>query len=214
MPGTYPKRRMLALLPILASCLPLDFAAADSQVTWETLVASTRSPVLSDTLDKVNRRVNAFRAVSDRENWRQADYWATPRELLSRGAGDCEDFAIAKYFLLRADGVPPGALRLMFARVYSPRQMKIEAHLVLLYRPAGAAEPLVLDNLRDDIVKLSDRRDLLPRAGFDTDNYWTYLNGEWLLSQPASDMIAWHRLMERWNRQLASNQVAAAVTGR
>ena len=41
-----------------------------------------------------NQRV-AFR--DDIEVWGQIDYWATPLELLDKGAGDCEDYAIAKY---------------------------------------------------------------------------------------------------------------------
>merc|ERR1711991_1126503 len=32
------------------------------------------------------------------------DYWQTPKESLKRGYGDCEDFAIGKYFSLRALG--------------------------------------------------------------------------------------------------------------
>jgi len=39
-----------------------------------------------------------------------ADHWATPVETAARGAGDCEDFAIAKMWLLRSIGYPRATL--------------------------------------------------------------------------------------------------------
>ena len=52
-------------------------------------------------LDGVNRFFNrriAFR--DDLQVWHVEDYWASPLETLQQGMGDCEDFAIAKYFSL------------------------------------------------------------------------------------------------------------------
>ena len=37
----------------------------------------------------------------------QEDYWATPLETLQAMAGDCEDYAILKYWLLKAVGIDP-----------------------------------------------------------------------------------------------------------
>ncbi|HEY6612655.1 MAG TPA: transglutaminase-like cysteine peptidase, partial [Pseudomonas sp.] len=34
--------------------------------------------------------------IDDVRTWQQIDYWATPVEALIKGAGDCEDYAIAK----------------------------------------------------------------------------------------------------------------------
>ena len=44
--------------------------------------------------------------VTDPEQYHRADYWATPMETLSSKKGDCEDFAILKYFALRHLNVP------------------------------------------------------------------------------------------------------------
>jgi predicted transglutaminase-like cysteine proteinase len=210
-----PRRNLsLSLLLLVAACLPCRFAVAGPEADWESLVSRTRSTGLSETLLKVNRTVNSFKAVTDLENWHRSDYWATPWELLQRGAGDCEDFAIAKYFLLLAHGFPPGELRLMLAGTYNSSRGKIETHLVLLHLAAGAAEPVVLDNLNDTVLGLSERPDLLPRAGFDADNFWNYRNGEWRQSPQAGGIAAWRHLMERWNRQLASHQVAAVEQAR
>ena len=40
------------------------------------------------------------------------DYWATPIEFMGTGAGDCEDYAIAKYFSLINLGIPEDKLRI------------------------------------------------------------------------------------------------------
>jgi len=65
-------------------------------------------------LDLVNRSVNA--AMTYREDtalWGVGDYWATPSEVARKGAGDCEDFAIAKFWLLRSLGVSAEQLQLV-----------------------------------------------------------------------------------------------------
>lgn len=54
-------------------------------------------------LDVINRWVNSMSYVSDRDNYQDDDYWARVDLFLQRG-GDCEDYAIAKYALLRAVG--------------------------------------------------------------------------------------------------------------
>ena len=49
------------------------------------------------------------------------DYWASPLETLDKGRGDCEDYAIAKYFSLLAAGVPVARLRLVYVRAHDRR---------------------------------------------------------------------------------------------
>ena len=54
--------------------------------------------------------------MSDWAQYGVADYWATPLETLSNGAGDCEDYAIVKYVALRESGITPEDLRLLIVR--------------------------------------------------------------------------------------------------
>ncbi|WP_332677527.1 transglutaminase-like cysteine peptidase [Brevundimonas sp.] len=108
-------------------------------------------------LKAVNRQVNALTYVADTDNWAQADYWATPREMLERG-GDCEDFATAKYFALRQLGFAAADLRI--AVVWD--SVDREQHAVLLAR--AGERTLVLDNKRADLTPLAavaDRYQLL-----------------------------------------------------
>lgn len=112
-----------------------------------------------------NRKV---RFVSDRDHWSQLDYWASPLESLGTGAGDCEDYSILKYFMLRALGVPDDKLRLMYVRALRQN----EPHMVLVYFENPQDYPLVLDNLEPDIRSASERTDLRPVYSFNASGLW------------------------------------------
>ena len=85
--------------------------------------------------------------INDQALWEQKDYWATPIETLSIGGGDCEDYAIAKYFTLKQLGVDESKLRLTYVKAIELNQ----AHMVLTYFENKRAVPLVLDNLINNI---------------------------------------------------------------
>lgn len=57
-------------------------------------------------LKSVNNFFNLLRFTDDIKLWGVSNYWATPIEFLGVNAGDCEDFAIAKYFTLLELGIP------------------------------------------------------------------------------------------------------------
>lgn len=121
-------------------------------------------------LKAVNAHFNSYSFRSDQEQWGRVDYWATPFELMAAGAGDCEDFAIAKYFALRTLGIGDEQLRLMYVRARTANLN--QAHMVLAYYPLADAEPLVLDNLVPDILPASSRRDLQPVYSFNGRGLW------------------------------------------
>jgi predicted transglutaminase-like cysteine proteinase len=125
------------------------------------------------------RQVNDFfnrniRYMTDLELWAQRDYWATPLETLGMGAGDCEDYAIAKYASLRKLGIPDARLRLFYvhARLGARASNATEVHMVLGYYPAEDEEPLILDNLISDIRPASRRTDLKPVFSFNSQGLW------------------------------------------
>lgn len=121
-------------------------------------------------LKAVNAHFNSYSFRSDQEQWGRVDYWATPFELMAAGAGDCEDFAIAKYFALRSLGIGDEQLRLMYVRARTASLN--QAHMVLAYYPLADAEPLVLDNLVPEILPASARRDLQPVYSFNGRGLW------------------------------------------
>ena len=79
---------------------------------WEDLIQKNKSPSDREKLEKVNHFFNSrIRFASDMEVWGVQDYWASPIEFLCKKAGDCEDFAIAKFFTLKAMGVAEEKLK-------------------------------------------------------------------------------------------------------
>ena len=88
----------------------------------------------------VNSVWNSLRYASDRELYGREDYWATPAETASRGAGDCEDLAIAKYYTLRDLGQAADSLRLMLVSLHGTG----EPHMLVCVR--GKGEARCLDN--------------------------------------------------------------------
>lgn len=120
-------------------------------------------------LHTANQYVNRnLRFISDQQQYGKIDYWATPLESLGRGAGDCEDYAIAKYFMLRALGVADDKLRLMYVRALRQN----EPHMVLIYFEQPDQYPLVLDNLETEIRSALDRTDLKPIYSFNASGLW------------------------------------------
>ena len=145
--------------------------AATRLLEWEDIIRTTdRSKSDREKLEKVNQFFNTrIRYASDIEVWGVKDYWATPLEFLCRNAGDCEDFAIAKFFTLKEIGVKEERLNIMYVKAL---QYGI-AHMVLSYYSTPGAEPLILDNLIDGIAPASKRPDLLPVLGFNGSGLWT-----------------------------------------
>lgn len=159
---------------------------------WDELIQASGNLSESEKLATVNRFFNRqFRFSDDIRNWRQEDYWATPVEALVKGAGDCEDYSIAKYFTLRRLGVPSDKLRITYVKALKYNQ----AHMVLTYYSSPAAEPLVLDNLISEIRPASQRKDLLPVYAFNAEGL--YLPGSTSRKSDAKKLSRWQDLLKK-----------------
>ena len=163
--------------------------------------------LLQDNLDKPApaklRQVNDFfnRRIKFRDDqliWGQSDYWATPMETLGKGAGDCEDFAIAKYFTLLLTGIPDEQLRLIYvqARLGGLNSSITQAHMVLAFYPQPGAEPLLLDNLVNEIQPAARRPDLRPVFSFNSQGLWQGATGAQGTGGPAN-LSRWQDLLQR-----------------
>ncbi|MFC3531634.1 transglutaminase-like cysteine peptidase [Vogesella facilis] len=148
------------------------------------------------------REVNQFfnqrlHYMEDIELWKQVDYWATPLESMSKGSGDCEDYAFAKYFTLRELGVAPQKLRMIYvkARIGGPASSITQAHMVLAYYPAPTVEPLVLDSLISSIMPASQRSDLQPVFSFNGDGIW--VGGGSAPNASVDRLTRWRQLIDK-----------------
>ena len=143
---------------------------------WAEIIALGRSFDLGDPVDisillnTVNEFFNGARYESDGIGCDEVDSWATPREFITRDAGDCEDFAIAKYFTLRAAGVEMDHLRILYAKVMPGRI----PHMVLAFYPTPDADPRILDNLTSHIKRLSERDAMEPVYAFNEARVWLF----------------------------------------
>ncbi len=136
---------------------------------WQQLLIRLAGQDEAKQLQAVNEFFNQQLAFKDDQwLWGVADYWATPVEALHQGAGDCEDFALAKYISLRYLGVRSERLRITYVKALELGQ----AHMVLVYSPGPGAVPLVLDNLKIEILPAEQRGDLLPVYAFNGEGLW------------------------------------------
>jgi predicted transglutaminase-like cysteine proteinase len=104
-------------------------------------------------LGETNRAINlAIRAENDGAE----DVWSSPLATFERGAGDCEDYAIAKLAALRLAGVAAEDLRIVVVR----DTRNGEGHAVASAKLDG--HWLMLDNRRMAMVEDDDARNYQP----------------------------------------------------
>ncbi len=115
-------------------------------------------------LNTVNTWINNTKYKSDKKVYGVSDYWATLYEFQGKGMGDCEDYTIAKYYILKELGVDPKKLKFTYV-IYKNRQGKKISHMVLAYlkvpRPKSKKDILILDNNNRLILPASKRKDLI-----------------------------------------------------
>lgn len=132
------------------------------------LIETNRNISEMEKVREVNNFFNLIPYYTDIVHWHKDDYWATPFEKLTTYGGDCEDYAIAKYFSLRELGIPDNRMRIMYVKALNWNQ----AHMVLTYFPQPRSIPLVLDNLNPEILPATKRKDLIPVYSFNGDGLW------------------------------------------
>lgn len=150
--------------------------------------------LLASVNDFFNRRV-VF--TDDRAASGQDDHWASPLETLEKGMGDCEDYAIAKYFSLLAAGVPVAKLRLVYVRaaIGGPGGVS-QAHMVLAWYAQPGAEPLILDNLIGEVRPASRRPDLTPVFSFNSEGLWQGTAGA-SAGDPVTRLSRWREIIAK-----------------
>jgi predicted transglutaminase-like cysteine proteinase len=166
-----------------------------AEATPRPLLQSLRAQEAGVQLRSINRFFNRhIEFATDLQAWGRADYWASPLESLQRRLGDCEDYAIVKYFGLLATGMPMSRLRL----VYVHAQMDdgpAQAHMVLAYFPPGGGDILILDNLIDEVQSFAQRSDLVAVFSFNGEGLWQGVG-----TQGAGDPVA---RLTHWRKVLA-----------
>jgi predicted transglutaminase-like cysteine proteinase len=144
---------------------------------WAALVAKVKAA--GDPMAQIKTANNLMNDpkqhpyIEDINNWGKTEYWATAFQFLKK-SGDCEDFSIAKYMLLKAAGMPVENMRIVAVRI---RSLGGIGHAVLVVYQGNQA--LVLDNrvapvMEEQLV----RREFQPALSVNENSWWVHLPGK------------------------------------
>ncbi len=115
----------------------------------------------------VNRQFNEQPYILDITNWGVSDYWETPKEF-KMVSGDCEDYAIAKFLMLRELGWPEEAMRIA---VVHDTNLDI-GHAVLIVDSEDIS--WVLDNQTRTPLQMDRVLHYVPFYSFNSETTWLH----------------------------------------
>jgi len=139
-----------------------------SILEWRALLDSIRDKPLREQMDIVNTWANDHPYIVDQINWGVEDYWETPYEFMEM-SGNCKDYAIAKYYSLKALGVPIENMRVI---VLQDLNLGGVIHAVLGVYVDD--EMLILDNQNPQVTPALKIYHYRPIFGINEDAWWAY----------------------------------------
>jgi len=161
---------------------------------WFRLMEKSYSLEEDKQIENVNNFFNLLRFVDDIKLWGVSNYWATPLEFLGANGGDCEDFAIAKYFTLLELGIPDKKMRITMVKAVTLDQY----HMVVAYYETPGSVPLILDNINGKIKPATQRKDLIPVYSFNGKQLWlNKKKGQGVLAGKSQRLKRWTDLNQR-----------------
>jgi predicted transglutaminase-like cysteine proteinase len=133
-----------------------EHCASDAALKLLAIVDAGRQRDGRARIGEINRAINlAIRAMDDLAQYGEADVWSSPLVTFAHGAGDCEDYAIAKYVALRMAGIAAEDLRILVLVDF-----RGEGHAVAAARLDG--HWLILDNRRMAMIDDTNLRNYRP----------------------------------------------------
>lgn len=161
--------KMKAEGPLLKRCAKDTASCRKHAINpWNQVIASSQGRGRKAKLDQVNRFFNKWPYKLDSELYGISEYWASPIEFMRR-SGDCEDYAIAKYFALRQLGLKKDELRVIILF----DQIRNIGHAVLaVYEPNDI---LVLDSLSDIIFSHRKYKHYKPQYSMNETTRWAHV---------------------------------------
>jgi predicted transglutaminase-like cysteine proteinase len=134
----------------------------------ESQITQFQNMPLAAKVAAVNDFVNRVEYIEDKDNFGKSDYWASPTEFFARG-GDCEDFAIAKYSLLKTLGVAEDRMRLA---IVQDTVKDIPHAILIVYTDTGA---MVMDNQIKTARFIDDIDHYKPIYSINANGWWRHL---------------------------------------
>lgn len=134
---------------------------------WVKLINEIRVKPVVEQLDAINRHLNKASYVTDMVNWQQQDYWATIHQFFNKD-GDCEDYAIAKYYSMVELGFSAEKMRIV---IVEDTNLNI-AHAVLAVYLDG--EIWILDNQISTLVPHREIIHYTPLYSINESAWWLH----------------------------------------
>lgn len=137
---------------------------------WHKIVTAANALPQQDRIKSVHQSFNAWPYKLDMEVWGVREYWATPKEFISR-SGDCEDYAIAKYYALRSVGFSKDEVRIIALR----DRIRGIGHAVLAVYTGG--DIVILDNLSPMVASHTRFKHYQPQVSMNETSRWAHVGG-------------------------------------
>lgn len=134
---------------------------------WKELIDGLKGKPKRFQLERINTYMNLYRYIVDPINWGVKDYWEIPKEFFGR-FGDCEDYAIVKYFSLRALGWKADDMKIV---VLQDMNLRI-AHAILAVK--YDKKEVVLDNQIGLVIDAKRIRHYRPIYSVNEQGWWRY----------------------------------------
>src|SRR5690242_16694870 len=135
---------------------------------WHRILGALDGLDLRAKLDRVNAAVNRHPYVASQQNWGESNHWETPFEFFRR-SGQCQDYAIAKYLLLRAAGVPAAQLRVLVLR---DTELGLDHAVTVAYVDG---EAFLLDNQIGTVVPADSVHHYQPYYSINERGWWLHV---------------------------------------
>ena len=142
----------------------------NKSTTWESFKQGAKGKKDLALLRYVHTFFNQWPYREDIVNWGMKDYWASPYEFLQK-SGDCEDYAIIKYFTLKELGFPADKMRIVVLR----DTIRNLAHAVLVAYIKDDA--YVLDNLSSAVLSHKHFKHYTPQYSVNEFARWAHMKG-------------------------------------
>ncbi|MDX1974966.1 MAG: transglutaminase-like cysteine peptidase [Rickettsiales bacterium] len=156
----------------IEKCNIVSYQPCAALKLWRDMLERVRGESFAKQIELVNDWANEHDYVIDQINWGTEDFWATPNEFMTIN-GDCEDYAIAKYYSLRALGIPKNRLRIIIVQDFNLGGI---IHAILGVYESDAL--YILDNQVKQVMQAQKIYHYRPIYSINEEYWWLYSPGQ------------------------------------
>ena len=146
----------------------IDACVSPALAAWRAKIRGLKGLDRKTQLIESNKFLNRWIYREDQANYGVADYWASPLEFL-KSSGDCEDYAIIKYVMLRELGFSAEMLRIV---VVHDTLRNVTHALLAIYLDD---EIVMMDSLFDGVLPQKYLSFYIPEYSLNETSRWSHI---------------------------------------